>query len=290
MRISLTSMLFGLALKQGAGTPTSSTSSGGNFLSVTPASIPSTLTTPIPTTYFPEQPISILDGSKINTQNKDEFIDQVKTVVDIINANKDAISTFDQDKWPDHISNSGDTGFSISTDAFEHAIQVYAPELKESVLYRQFKAMQAAHQPNQPECGFSRIAIDVEPASQGYIHTHGNFDGGVYTACAIPIGDGQGVGTQFASGSLLMKDPENPKGDLFYQIVSDTGVKQVPDYQFYSMPPKTPHGAPTSGLRIFMRMSGEEPYNYSERFPCKIQSLRSWFGLGTEAPNNRAEV
>jgi hypothetical protein len=167
---------------------------------------------------------------------------------------------------------------------------VYARELKESVLYQQFKAMQAAHQPNQPECGFSRIAIDVEPASQGYIHTHGNFDGGVYTACAIPIGDGQGVGTQFASGSLLMKDPENPKGDRFYQIVSDTGVKQVPDYQFYSRPPKTPHGAPTSGPRIFMRMSGEEPSNYSERFRCTIRYLRSLFSLGPEAQNNKAEV
>lgn len=167
---------------------------------------------------------------------------------------------------------------------------MYAPELKESVLYRQFKAMQAAHQPNQPECGFSRIAIDVERASQGYIHTHGDFDGGVYTACAIPIGDGQGVGTQFALGSLLMIEPEYLEDDRFYKLDSYTGVKQAPDYQFYSMPPKTPHGAPTSGLRIFMRMSGEEPYNYSERFWCKSRSLTSWFGLGTEAPNNRAEV
>ena len=289
MRIfrALTPMLFGLALEQGGGTPTSSSD---NFLSVTPTPISPISTTAIPITYFPEQPIAILDGSKINTQDKYGFIDQVKTFVDILNANKDAISTFDQDKWPGHSSDIGNTGFSISTDAFEHAIQVYAPELKESVLYQQFKAMQAEHQPNQPECGFSRIAIDVERASQGYIHTHGDFDGAVYTACAIPIGDGQQVGTQFASGSLLMIRPENPKDDPFYESVSDTALQQAPDYQFYSIPPKTPHGSPTSGPRIFMRMSGEEPYNYSERFSCMSRSLMSWFGLAPAAPNNKAEV
>lgn len=289
MRIfrALTPMLFSLALKQVAGSPTSSRD---NFLSVTPASISPISTTAIPTTYFPEQPIYILNGSKINTQNKDEFIDQVKTFVDILNANKDAISTFDQDKWPGHSSNIGNTGFSISTDAFEHAIQVYAPELKESVLYRQFKAMQAAHQPNQPECGLSRIAIDVERYSQGYFHTHRDFDGAVYTACAIPIGDGQGVGTQFASGSLLMISPKDSKDDSFYKSVSGTALQQAPEYQFYSIPPKIPHGSPTSGPRIFMRISGEEPYNYSERFWCKSRSLTSWFGLGSEAPNNKAEV
>lgn len=56
---------------------------------------------------------------------------------------------------------------------------------------------------------------------------------------------------------FLITDPEDPKDDLFYKIVSDIGVKQVPDYQFYSIPPKIPHGSPTSGPRIFMRMSGE---------------------------------
>jgi hypothetical protein len=102
--------------------------------------------------------------------------------------------------------------------------------------------MQAAHQLNQPECGF------------------------------------------------LITDPEDPKDDRFYKLDSYTGVKKAPDYQFYSIPPKTPHGAPTSGPRIFMRMSGEEPYNYSERFTCKIQSLRSWFGLRPVAPNDKKEM
>ena len=235
------------------------------------------------TTYFSEHTISVHEGSKINDQNKYEFIDQVKSVVAILNKNEQAISTFDQHRWPGHSFYSGATGFSISTDAFEYAIQAYAPELKESVLYQQFKAMQAAHQPNQPECGLSRVAIDSEEFnSEGYIHTHNDFDGGVYTACAVSLGGDSSVGTQFAQGPLVKKDTGDSGGDIVYSAIQETVIQGTPNNEIYFIPSGTPHGCPTSGPRIFMRISSDPVFNPKELERCRTEDF-------TE-PEGRTEV
>jgi|GEM_PF-1529719 hypothetical protein len=256
-----------------------SASSVPNFSSVAPAS-PSATTHTSPT-YFPKHTIPVHEGSKIHAQNKEEFIAQVRTFIDILNKNKDAISKFDQEKYPDHSSYIGDGSFSISIDAFKHAIDTYGTKLRLSLLYQHFEAMQTAHAPNQPWCGLSRIAINIqEMSSPGYIHTHGDFDGGWYTACAVPLKWDSSVGTQFAQGTLEKQDADDSGGDTVYIPGPATDIQVAPSYEIYSIDPKTPHGEPKSDGRIFVRVSSEQPFNHGERWACFNQALRAWFGLG----------
>lgn len=171
---------------------------------------------------------------------------------------------FDQKEWPGHSSYSGATSFSISTDAFKHAIQTYASELQGSLLQQQFEAMQEAHKSNQPLCGFTRIAIDIEQFNNGYIHTHGDFDNGLYVACSVSTDGNSSVGTQFAGGDLMEKPTGDSRDDTFYGPTQTTDMQIAPNNAIYAIPPKTPHGPPKSGGRIFMRLSGEPPFSFGE--------------------------
>jgi len=151
------------------------------------------------------------------------------------------------------------------------------------VLYQQFKAMQAAHQPNQRECGLSRVAIDSNQFnSEGYIHTHNDFDGGVYTACAVPLEGDSLVGTQFAQGPLVKKDTGDSGGDIVYSAIQETVIQGAPNNEIYFIPPDTPHGCPTSGPRIFMRMSSDPPFNPDEKVRCRTENFAR--------PGGRTEV